>query len=67
MQRSTNRILMTHTGSLPRPKSLVELMVAREQGESVDASRLEAEVEAAVKDIVARQVESNTYEGTRYT
>src|SRR5438105_10055499 len=57
MQRSTNRILTTHTGSLPRPKSLMELMVARESGETVDARRLEAEVEAAVNGIVAKQVE----------
>src|SRR5579859_1901401 len=57
MQRSTSRILTTHTGSLPRPKSLVELMLAKESGEPVDASRLEAEVEAAVKGIVAQQLE----------
>ncbi|MGI9148206.1 MAG: epoxyalkane--coenzyme M transferase, partial [Chloroflexota bacterium] len=57
MQRSTDRILTTHTGSLPRPQSLVELMFAKESGEPVDATRLEAEVEAAVKGIVGKQVE----------
>ena len=57
MQRSTNRTLTTHTGSLPRPKGLVELMFAKESGEPVDANRLEAEVDAAVKGIVAKQVE----------
>jgi 5-methyltetrahydropteroyltriglutamate--homocysteine methyltransferase len=57
MRRSTDRILTTHTGSLPRPQSLVDLMVAKEAGEPVDAARLEAEVDAAVKDIVARQID----------
>jgi 5-methyltetrahydropteroyltriglutamate--homocysteine methyltransferase len=57
MQRSTDRILTTHTGSLPRPKSLVELMFAKESGEPIDASRLEGEVEAAVNGIVAKQVD----------
>src|ERR1700738_655915 len=57
MQQSTNRILTPHTGSLPRPKSLVELMFAKESGEPVDARRLDAEVEAAGKGIVAKQVE----------
>ena len=37
MKRSTDRILTTHTGSLPRPQSLVELMFAKETGEAVDA------------------------------
>ena len=57
MQRSTSRMLTTHTGSLPRPKSLVDLMFAKESGEAVDPSQLEAEVEVAVRGIVARQVE----------
>ena len=32
MKRSTERILTTHTGSLPRPPDLVELMFAKEEG-----------------------------------
>ena len=55
MQRSTDRILTTHTGSLPRPRSLVELMFARESGGPVDASSLEAEVRSAVNDVVSKQ------------
>jgi len=35
MKRSTERILTTHTGSLPRPDNLVQLMVAREQGNAL--------------------------------
>ena len=55
MQRSTDRILTTHTGSLPRPRSLVELMFTRESGGPVDASSLEAEVRSAVNDVVSKQ------------
>ncbi len=55
MQRSTDRILTTHTGSLPRPQSLVELMFARESGGPVDASALEAEVRSAVNGVVSKQ------------
>ena len=32
MKRSVDRILTTHTGSLPRPEKLVELMFAKEEG-----------------------------------
>ena len=31
MKRSTDRILTTHTGSLPRPEKLVDLMFAKEE------------------------------------
>ena len=37
MQRSTKRILTTHTGSLPRPEALTQLYVKRSRGEPVDA------------------------------
>ena len=36
MQRSTSRILTTHTGSLPRPADLVAMLNAKELGESYD-------------------------------
>ena len=45
----------THTGSLPRPEQLMQLMFAREGGEAVDAAELDAAVEAAVTEMVARQ------------
>ena len=32
MQRSTDRILTTHCGSLPRPNDLLDMLMAREQG-----------------------------------
>ena len=39
MQRSTDRFLTTHTGSLPRPDDLIRMMYAKEEGVPVDAGR----------------------------
>jgi 5-methyltetrahydropteroyltriglutamate--homocysteine methyltransferase len=55
MQRSTGRILTTHTGSLPRPDELARLLVARERGEPVEAAVLAEQVRQAVADAVQRQ------------
>jgi 5-methyltetrahydropteroyltriglutamate--homocysteine methyltransferase len=55
MQRSTDRILTTHTGSLPRPDRLVEMMYAKEEGKPVDARSLAACVTDSVREVVARQ------------
>jgi 5-methyltetrahydropteroyltriglutamate--homocysteine methyltransferase len=55
MQRSTERFLTTHTGSLPRPADLVAMMYAKEEGESVDRAALSARVRAAVAEVVAKQ------------
>ena len=51
-----NDILCTHTGSLPRPDDLVQIMWAVGDGIPVDAAALEARVEAAVHETVRRQV-----------
>ena len=40
MQRSTDRFLTTHTGSLPRPDDLIKMMYAKEEGVPVEAARL---------------------------
>jgi 5-methyltetrahydropteroyltriglutamate--homocysteine methyltransferase len=56
MKTSTDRILTTHTGSLPRPQPLVDLILAREQGQAPDAATFEAAVAKAVSEIVALQV-----------
>src|SRR6185312_7628191 len=58
MKRSTDRILTTHVGSLPRAASLTELLVKQEAGEAVDAATLHREMADAVKDVVAKQIES---------
>jgi 5-methyltetrahydropteroyltriglutamate--homocysteine methyltransferase len=56
MQTSADRILTTHTGSLPRPKPLLDLILAREEGNTVDPGAFEAETAKAVDEIIARQV-----------
>lgn len=58
MRRSTERILTTHTGSLPRPPALRDLLVARETGQAFDAGALSAAVRDAVTATVARQVDT---------
>lgn len=58
MKTSTNRILTTHVGSLPRPESLRALLRARLGGQRIDAARLEAQVVDAVNAVVRQQAES---------
>jgi len=58
MKRSTARILTTHTGSLPRPPDLVELVRAHEAGQPVESQALAARVQSAVADTVRNQVEA---------
>jgi 5-methyltetrahydropteroyltriglutamate--homocysteine methyltransferase len=55
MISSSDRILTTHTGSLPRPPRLTELVYARQEGKAVDAAEFAAEVLEATKDVVRRQ------------
>ena len=57
MQRSESRILTTHTGSLPRPKPLVEMQLRISQGEAVDPARLTEETERATQRAVERQLD----------
>jgi 5-methyltetrahydropteroyltriglutamate--homocysteine methyltransferase len=45
----------THTGSLPRPADLLELMFAREGGEAVDEAALDEAIERATAYVIERQ------------
>jgi 5-methyltetrahydropteroyltriglutamate--homocysteine methyltransferase len=56
MKRSTERILTTHCGSLPRPKDLLDLMKARGQGKTYDEQAFAARVRTAVDEIVRKQI-----------
>ena len=56
MKTSKDRILTTHTGSLPRPKPLIDLVMNRERGEMIDAAAFAAETAKAIDDIVAQQL-----------
>ncbi|MBO0714334.1 MAG: cobalamin-independent methionine synthase II family protein [Acidimicrobiales bacterium] len=57
MKRSTDRVLTTHTGSLPRPADLLELSRQAREG-AADASALARRTKEAVDDVVRRQVAS---------
>ena len=53
---AAGEILTTHTGSLPRPDDLIQIMWAKGDGVPVDEAALESRVAAAVKEIVDKQV-----------
>ena len=57
MKRSTEHILTTHTGSLPRPPELTAALQRRDRGEGEDAG-LDAQIRDAVADIVRRQADA---------
>ncbi|MGH7932052.1 MAG: cobalamin-independent methionine synthase II family protein [Candidatus Binataceae bacterium] len=58
MQRSTQRILTTHTGSLPRPEDLITLLRAKESGEVKDHAAFDTRVKTAVAEAVRKQAET---------
>src|SRR6202047_4145210 len=58
MQWSNERILTTHTGSLPRPPDLVRLYVQRARGAAIDRAELDRLGKAALGGIVDKQIEA---------
>jgi 5-methyltetrahydropteroyltriglutamate--homocysteine methyltransferase len=58
MQRSTDRFLTTHTGSLPRPDDLIQMMYAKESGVPVEPVALAARVRSAVAEVVKKQADA---------
>jgi 5-methyltetrahydropteroyltriglutamate--homocysteine methyltransferase len=58
MKRSTQRILTTHVGSLPRPPDLLQMIQAKERGEPLDAEAYARRVGSAVAEAVRQQAES---------
>jgi 5-methyltetrahydropteroyltriglutamate--homocysteine methyltransferase len=58
MQRSTSRILTTHTGSLPRPRELTRLYALRAAGAPADAAEIARAGRDAVRRIVNKQREA---------
>lgn len=57
MPTTSDRILTTHTGSLPRPLDLLAMIRAKAAGEVVDEAALAALVRGGVAEIVAKQAE----------
>jgi len=58
MQTSTERILTTHVGSLPRPQPVVDLLFAQDRGEPYDEATFEQVIAMAISDAVRKQVDA---------
>ena len=58
MKTSTQRILTTHTGSLPRPPDLVTALNRKELGEDFDRAAFDARIRRAIDAIVHQQAEA---------
>jgi 5-methyltetrahydropteroyltriglutamate--homocysteine methyltransferase len=58
MQRSTDRILTTHVGSLPRPADLYAMIEAKQGGGAIDGPAFDARVKSAVAETVRRQADA---------
>src|SRR5262245_6615889 len=57
MKRSTERILTTHTGSLPRPEDLTTMLYARDKGELPDQAAFAERVRTATAEAVRKQID----------
>ena len=57
MQRSDDRILITHVGSLPRTPTLRDLLVRQDRGERIDPGDLDRAAEDAVRTAVRKQLD----------
>jgi len=58
MKRSTDRILTTHAGSLPRPADLREMLTAKSNGQPYNQEAFTQRVRSAVTEVVQKQIES---------
>lgn len=56
MRASSERILTTHVGSLPRSQAVTDVLFARERGETRDPAAAAAVIADAVREVVRRQV-----------
>ncbi len=55
MRLSTDRILTTHVGSLPRPQAVVDMLFAEDGGESYDRAEYHATMRSAIQDSILKQ------------
>ena len=55
MKHSSERILTTHVGSLPRPQRVVDLLFAQDRGDPYDYEAFDGTMREAVAEAVARQ------------
>ncbi|HVC59957.1 MAG TPA: cobalamin-independent methionine synthase II family protein [Acetobacteraceae bacterium] len=55
---STDRILVSHVGSLPRAEHLTDLLIRQEAGQTIDTADLAREVETATAHVIGKQLEA---------
>ena len=55
MKRSTDRILTTHVGSLPRPQEVADMLFAEDRGDAFERAAHQAVMQRAVADTVQKQ------------
>lgn len=58
MKQSTDRILTTHVGSLPRPQYVVDQLFAQDKGENYDPTAFDSVMTRAVREVAQKQVEA---------
>jgi 5-methyltetrahydropteroyltriglutamate--homocysteine methyltransferase len=58
MHKSTDRILTTHAGSIPRSEPLGEMLIDEEAGKPVDKAALQSNVELRVSHVLEKQAEA---------
>jgi 5-methyltetrahydropteroyltriglutamate--homocysteine methyltransferase len=58
LKHSSDRILTSHAGALPRPPELREQINAKDAGQPYDAKALATRVQDAVQEVVKKQVEA---------
>ena len=57
MLYSTDRILTTHAGSLPRPPDVRDMVVAKANGAPYDPAAFDTRLRSAVAEVVRHQAE----------
>ena len=46
--KSTDRILTTHVGSLPRPQEVVDILFAQDRGDAIEAGKFDATIQSEI-------------------
>ena len=58
MRHSTDHILTTHVGSLPRPHDLLDILKQRLDGKAVDDKAIADKLRQSVEEMVHKQVDA---------
>jgi 5-methyltetrahydropteroyltriglutamate--homocysteine methyltransferase len=58
MKQSTDCIITTHVGSLPRPDRLEHLLIQRDHGKPIDLAEFANEVDSALDYVITKQVDN---------